>query len=174
MRVDNAGNHASNLPSHSQPAERETGRGPSHQASSLPLQPLRRTAGAVAGGVMSVVRHTSMALVAGVVGEALATGAEAARGRPAAPPFRGTPFRGAAPPPPEAPAPGSAPPRRMLELPPPGISGLPVSAQSAAVLPSDPMAVAGAVVATAMGVGALAAAGVAAYNKWSAGRKAAE
>jgi hypothetical protein len=168
MPVNNVGNHAVILPSPSQPSEGEAGRGqPSHLASSLPLQSLRRASGAVASGLMGAVRQTSAlttAALLAVVSEAVLPGAEAVRTRPGVPPSRGTPYRTAPPPPP------GAPPRKVMELPSPGTSGL----RGPDVLPTDPMLVAGAVVATAMGVGALAAAGVAAYNRWSADRKTTE
>jgi len=79
-------------------------------------------------------------------------GAEAARYRPA-PPSRG------------------APPRGLLEQSSPGTSGLRGPALAGVALPTDPMLVAGAVVATAVGVGALAAA---AYKKWVADPKTTE
>ena len=174
MPVNNVGNHAAILPASPQPSEREAGPGrPTHLASSLPLESLRRAPGAVASGLMGAVRQTSAlttAALLAVAGEVLASGAEAARGRPGVPPSRGTPYRGAPPPPPGGSASAGAPPRKVMELPSPVTSGL----RGPDVLPTDPLLVAGAVMATAAGAAAMVGVGVAAYTKWTAGPKTTE
>lgn len=159
MPVNNVGNHASIHASSPQLSEREARHGrPAHQVSSVPLLPLRRTAETVANGLMGVIRQTSAlstAALFAVASDVLVPGAEAARSRQA-PPSRG------------------APPRRLLDLSSAETSGLRGPASAGVVLPTDPMLVAGAVVATATVVGALAAAGVGAYKKWVADPKTTE
>lgn len=164
MPVNHVGHHATSFaspePSHSE----EAGRGrPATMVPSAPLQSLRRASGAVASSMVGALRQTSAlttaALVA-VASEVLPSGAEAARVRPGVPPSRGTPYR-SAPPPPSSHA--GAPPRKVMELPSPGSAGL----GAPGALPTDPLLVASAVVGTAMGVGALAGLGVAAYKRWA-------
>jgi hypothetical protein len=156
MRVNNVGNHAAIQAASPQSPEREaTHCGPTHQVSSAPLQSLRKTAGSVANGLMGAVRHTSAlttATLLAVASDVLIPGADAARYRQA-PPSRG------------------APPRGLLEQSSPATSGQRGPAFAGVALPADPMLVAGAMVA---GVGALAVAGVVAYNKWAADPKATE
>lgn len=152
MRVNHGGHNASIQVSSPQPSEREAGHGrPTHQVSSGPLQSLRKTAGSVANTVRQTSALTAATVLA-VASDVLIHGAEAARHRQA-PPSRG------------------APPRRLLEQSSPETSGLRGPALAGVALPADPMLVAGAVVATAVGVGALAAA---AYKKWTADPKATE
>lgn len=171
MPVNNVGNHAAILPSSAQPPERGAGPGrPSHLASSLPLESLRQASGAVANGLMGAVRQTSAlttAALLAVAGGVLPSGAEAARGRPGVPPSRGTPYRGTPPPPTGGSGSPGAPQRKVMELPSPGTSGL----RGPDVLPTDPMLVAGAALATAAGVVAMVGIGVTAYKNWTADRK---
>lgn len=177
MSIHNVGNHASILPSSPQPPEREAGPGgPSHQASSLPLQSLRRASGAMANGLVGAMRQApalATAALLAVTSEVLAFGAEAARGRPGTPPSRGTPPAHAAAPR-GAPPYRGAPPRRTMALPSPETTGLQGPALAGDALHTDPGLVMAAVVGTAVGVGALAVAGTRAYKKWVAAPKATE
>jgi hypothetical protein len=156
MSVNNVGNRASIHASSPQPPEREAAHGgPTRQVSAAPLQSLRKTAGSVANGLMGAVRQTSAlttATLLAVASDVLVPGAEAARYRQA-PPSRG------------------APPRGLLEQSSPATSGQRGPTLAGVALPVEPLLVAGVVVA---GVGALAVAGVAAYNKWTADPKATE
>lgn len=158
MSIHNVGNHPSILPSSPQPPEREARHGgPSHQASSLPLQSLRRASGAMGGlvGAMRQAPALATAALLAVTSEVLAFGAEAARVMPGTPPSRG------------------APPRRTMALPSSETTGLRGPALAGDAVHTDPGLVA-AVVGTAVGVGALAVAGTAAYKKWATAPKATE